>query len=343
VNSSLPAGDLAGPLLDWFDAHRRDLPWRRTSDPYAIWVSEIMLQQTQVATVIPYWDRWMARFPTVESLASSHDEDVLSAWQGLGYYRRCRLLLQGARWVVEHGMPRGAKDWQSVAGVGRYTAGAIASIAFEEQAALVDGNVERVFARLVDCDRSGTALNAAAWCWAESQVPRVRPGDWNQALMELGATVCTPVEPACGRCPLRASCVAFRTGRQQERPVREAKKATKSLRHRVWVPYAEGHLGLRQVPEGQWWAGMWEFPRVDVTNGASLPPHGLETEWAEELGTFKHTVTEHRITVEVSLVRPGDRSDLLRWLLPGELREMPISAPQRRVLAMALRHLGIDP
>src|SRR4051794_18052562 len=139
-----------GPLLAWYDEHKRDLPWRRTRDPYAIWASEIMAQQTQIATVIPYWERWLARFPTVEALAAADEADVLSMWQGLGYYRRARLFLSGARWVVAHGMPKTAEGWKKVPGVGAYTAGAIASIAFGDPAPLVDGNVERVYARLED-------------------------------------------------------------------------------------------------------------------------------------------------------------------------------------------------
>ena len=325
---------LAAPLLAWYDAQKRDLPWRRTRDPYAIWTSEIMAQQTQVATVIPYWERWLARFPTVEALAAADDADVLSLWQGLGYYRRARLFLAGARWVAAHGMPTTATGWREVPGVGPYTAGAIASIAFGDPAPLVDGNVERVYARLTDDASSGAALHRAAWAWAARELHAPRPGDWNQALMELGATVCTPKNPACDRCPLAPPCLARARGTQPLRPAPAKRRETVDLEQAVWVPFCEGLYGMRQIPAGEWWEGMWEFPRAPLSDEASLEAL-VGPGWRQEAGTVRHGVTHHRIEVRVSLVRCEERSPLLQWFAEEEMERLPIPTPQRRALAKA--------
>lgn len=337
-----PADDLAGtdggPLLRWYDANRRDLPWRQTKDPYAIWVSEVMLQQTQVATVIPFWERWLKRFPTAEALASADEQDALAMWQGLGYYRRCRFLLQGAKWVAEHGLPTNAEEWQAVPGVGRYTAGAIASIAQGDPAPLVDGNVERVYARLTGDDASGPRLTKNAWDWAEQVLYRDRPGDWNQALMELGATICKPVSPLCAQCPLAERCVARLSWRVDELPTRAESRKTVHLRNTVWAPVFEGKLGVRQIPEGLWWQGMWEFPRAD--DSGDFENEELRTligpGWARQVGHVRHTVTHHRIAIDVSLVTVESPSPALRWLPPRELVEIPMPAPQRKILKMVL-------
>lgn len=329
-------------LLAWYDAHRRDLPWRATRNPYAVWVSEIMLQQTQVATVLPFWHRWMERFPDVESLAEANEQELLGLWQGLGYYRRCRLLHEGARFVAEHGMPRTAAHWLRVPGVGAYTAGAIASIAFDEPAALVDGNVERVYARMTADDRVGSDLHRAAWDWARSNLCRDRPGTWNQALMELGATVCTPVRPACGACPVSGSCVAFERGEVDLLPVRMKAPRPAELTHVVWIPRIEESLGVRQIPHGSWWAGMWEFPRVEAPVAGGLFD-SLEVPALREvvgpgvvgfLGEVKHTVTNHRITLRVHSVRCETRSSALTWLTRSALADLPMPSPQRKALKL---------
>ena len=328
--------DLHASLLAWYDAHRRDLPWRRTRDPYAIWASEIMAQQTQVGTVIPYWERWLARFPTVGALAAADEADVLSQWQGLGYYRRARLFLAGARWVVANGMPTTAVGWKEVPGVGAYTAGAIASIAFGDPAPLVDGNVERVYARLADDPASDAALHRAAWRWAAEGMHEGRPGDWNQALMELGATVCVPRVPLCERCPLREGCLAFQRGTQTLRPAPARRKETVDLKQAVWVPAYEGSYGMRQIPPGEWWEGMWEFPRAPLDDELALAKIVGEG-WRQEAGVVRHGVTHHRIEVRVSLVRCEERSGALEWFEESELKDLPIPTPQRRALALAKR------
>ena len=200
-------------LLRWYDANRRDLPWRRTRDPYAIWISEAMLQQTRVETVIPYWERFLARFPDVASLARAELDDIYAVWTGLGYYSRARNLKAAAVSIVaDHGgeLPNNAEGLRSLAGIGRYTAGAVASIAFDREEPLVDGNVVRVFARLEDIreDSSERAIVERLWSLAAELVRGPRPGDLNQALMELGATICTPKRPHCLACPVRLECRA---------------------------------------------------------------------------------------------------------------------------------------
>ena len=321
------AGAIVEATLAWFDEHRRLLPWRESRDPYAIWVSEIMLQQTQVKTVIPYFERWMAAFPTVHALAEADEQAVLAMWQGLGYYRRCRQLLAGARFVARNGMPTSATAWREVPGVGPYTAGAIASIAFGEPAALVDGNVERVFARLTACPETGPKLNRQAWEWASTVIPPTRPGDWNQALMEIGATVCRPRDADCPACPLRPACLAA-DGDPLAFPTTVPKKSPTLLQHETWIPICGGRLGVRQIPDGQWWEGMWEFPRT--TDGTKLFP-GQET-WP--LGSFRHTVTVHRITLAVNCVRLKSQSDELKWFGLDELASLPMPAPQRKALGL---------
>lgn len=292
-----------------------------------------MLQQTQVATVIPYFERWMARFPTVESLAVSEDDDVLALWQGLGYYRRARQLLSGSKTIAQgSGIPKSSADWQQVPGIGPYTAGAIASIALNEAVPLVDGNVERVYARLENDPVSGPLLHKAAWKWATEHVHKERPGDWNQALMELGATICKPVDPKCLECPVASHCKANQAGTQNLLPTMIKKAKSKPLTHFVWIPVCNARLGVRQIPPGQWWEGMWEFPREENL-------HALETHfpdaWPQSVGSFRHTVTNHRIHVHVSLIRVDVELGHLRWVSPEELNNLALPAPQRKALSLA--------
>ena len=299
-----------------------------------------MLQQTQVITVIPYWERWMARFPTVESLARAEEQEALAIWQGLGYYRRCRQLLAGARWVVEHGLPTTAEGWTQVPGVGPYTAGAIASIAQGVPAPLVDGNVERVYARLAGDASSGPSLHRAAWKWAAAELYRSRPGDWNQALMELGATVCRPLEPACAQCPLEPRCVARQSWRAAELPTRIAPRATIRWDRQVWAPLFHGQLGVRQIPEGQWWQGMWEFP---IANTEEELRTLCGAGWVEQVGRIRHSVTHHRITLDVSLLHCDAPATSLTWRSPAEVALLPLPTPQRRILKMIGPFICPDP
>lgn len=327
---------LRSKLRTWYRRVGRDLPWRRTVDPYAIWVSEIMLQQTQVPTALPYYERWMLRFPTVEALAGSSEQDALSLWQGLGYYRRCNNLLLGAQYVAASGFPESFEDWLKVPGVGRYTAAAIASICLGERVGVVDGNVERVFARLTECDLTGSSLHRAAWTWARGAVDPDFPAEWNQAVMELGATVCTPKNPACGRCPVSDGCAALRKGTVADLPRRAPKKEVDSLEFAVWVPYFKGSFGLTQIEDGPWWRGMWEFCRTALDEVPAWV--GAQT---VALHRVKHTVTHHRIELSPYLVLLDLPASELIWFDRKELVELPIPAPQRRILEAASKAIGL--
>jgi A/G-specific adenine glycosylase len=262
-------------LLDHYDRARRDLPWRHESDPYRIWVSEVMLQQTRVETVIPYYRRWLELFPDVATLAGAARDEVLLAWQGLGYYRRAVHLHVGARVVRDrhHGrVPDSYEALRGLPGIGAYTAGAVASIAFGRVVPAVDGNVKRVLARVFD-----EPAPTAAWLRkaAARLVDPRRPGDWNQALMELGATVCVPKAPACAACPLAGWCAARRGGTQEERPAPVRHRAVPTAEIAVAVVVDNGHrVLLVRRPEGGLLGGLWAFPETPVDG--DVDPRGDE-------------------------------------------------------------------
>lgn len=299
-------------LIAWFEVHKADLPWRRSRDPYAVWLSEIMLQQTQVATVIPYFERFLARFSTVHDLAAAPLNDVLKLWEGLGYYSRARNLHRAAQVVVrEFGgrIPATVEDLQTLPGIGRYTAGAIANFAFGQDAALLDGNVIRVFARVFDIadDIDQTATITRMWDLAEQLVPRGRAGVWNEALMELGRRVCSPRAPDCIACPIAAHCTAYQNGVQHERPFRSRRPRTPHYDVTAAVTRrADGRILIAQRPPDGLLGGLWEFPGGKREAGESLADC-LRREIREELaidiavdrqiGTVKHAYTHFRITL----------------------------------------------
>jgi A/G-specific adenine glycosylase len=298
-------------LLAWYRRHRRDLPWRRTRDPWAIWVSEIMLQQTQVATAAPYYRSFLARFPTVRALARAKSQHVLAAWAGLGYYRRARMLHEAARVVVrEHAgvVPGEPGAFAALPGVGRYTAGAVQSIAFGRALPVLDGNVARVFARLsarpLSVKRPADAR--VLWSLAESLVPKRSPGDWNQALMELGATVCTPRAPRCDACPVRRWCAAFAEGDPERYPAVVPRRASERVRRAVaWVEHGGRVLLVRR--EGPLLDGLWEPPGVELADGddagaalrAALRALGVRAALEDTGARVKHGITYRAIEVEV--------------------------------------------
>jgi len=315
--SAAESGEIAPLLLAWWDAGHADLPWRKTKDAYAVWVAEIMLQQTQIATVRPYYDRWMARFPTVEELARAPLDDVLKQWEGLGYYSRARNLHTAARRIVaEHGgrVPDTLDGLIMLPGIGRYTAGAIASIAFDIPAPVLDGNVIRVLSRLhnIGDDVTRPATRNKLWELAGAAVPAARPGDFNQALMELGQLICTPQAPRCLICPVSALCLARQRGTQLERPVRPSRKPTPHhdvVAGIIWrdgTPARTGQFLISQRPHDGLLGGLWEFPGGKVEPGEALAD-ALEREIREELalairpGPFvikvDHAFTHFRITV----------------------------------------------
>lgn len=343
-------------LLEWFAAHARDLPWRRTRDPWAVLVSEVMLQQTQVKTVIPYWECWMRRFPDAASLATAGEAEVLKLWEGLGYYRRARNLQAAAcALVTEHGgrFPRNLDAILALPGVGRYTAGAVASIAFNQPAPILDGNVMRVLARLfaVDGDPAAREVNARLWRLAGELVvtaarierPRERAcSALNQALMELGATVCTPRTPACPTCPVRRHCAAHRTGRVAELPAPRARPATSARRFLVIAAeHAERWL-VRRRPAAEVNGGFWEFPNVEVLSDGDADPAaaasrllGVRHAAPERLGEVRHAITRYRVTQEawrVRLPRAVKPRDGGAWHTLAELHALPMVTAHRRLL-----------
>ncbi|MBI5137326.1 MAG: A/G-specific adenine glycosylase [Nitrospirae bacterium] len=302
---------VSAPLLAWYDRARRDLPWRRTADPYAIWVSEAMLQQTQVATVIPYYHRFLQRFPTVQALAAAPEGDVLKAWEGLGYYSRARNLQKAARVVLaDHGgrLPDTAAALKTLPGIGPYMAGAVASIAFGRSEPVLDGNVERVLTRLfaIADPVAGRATRQHLWALAAELLSPARPGDHNQAMMELGATLCTPRAPACGACPLSARCRAAAAGNPEGFPCKTPRAATPHHHIAVGVVAHGGRLLLVRRPPKGLLGGMWEFPGGRVADGEAVADgvarnlrerFGLTVAVATPLAPVRHAFTHRRVTL----------------------------------------------
>lgn len=357
-------------LLRWFATSARDLPWRCTSDPYAIWVSEIMLQQTQVKTVIPYWERWMKRFPGVEVLAATPMNDVLKLWEGLGYYSRARQLHKAAQIIAaEHAgvFPRDFNAVLALPGIGRYTAGAICSIAFNQPTPILDGNVIRVLTRVHGVGKSpkDKETNRHLWQLAGALVSiagscrtpaRKVCSDFNQALMELGALVCTPRNPDCGKCPLRRNCHAHLNGRQHELPNLGPRPSVTLQRFAAFVIECDGHFLVRQRPDGVHNAQLWEFPNIEVTNpltereggstntrsskldllsGLSKECLGQSVRHLESFCTIKHTITRYRITIEVfrgELPRRCSMPGGAKWLRLVEMEKLPFPSAHRRIL-----------
>lgn len=259
-------------LLAWYRREARDLPWRRTRDPYAIWLSEIMLQQTRVEQGLPFYLRFLEAFPTVAHLAAAHEDRVLKVWEGLGYYARARNMHRAAQAIVsERGgrLPETVEEWMTLPGVGRYSAGAIVSIAYGRRAPIVDGNVKRVLSRLLDVEESidDHATTQRMWDRAERLVPPGDPGAFNQALMDLGATVCVPRSPRCGECPVCAHCAAYRAGTQEERPVRKERKPLPSYEEVAAAIRHNGRYLLAKRPASGLLSGLWEFPGGRVASG----------------------------------------------------------------------------
>jgi A/G-specific adenine glycosylase len=331
-------------LLRWYDAHRRDLPWRRTRDPYRIWLSEIMLQQTRVAAVFEHYRLFLKRFPTLRVLATADESSVLAAWSGLGYYRRARMLRQCAQQIVkDHGgrFPQSSTDLQTLPGIGRYTAAAIASIAFDEPVAVVDGNVERVLQRL-----AGSSLTAKqTWERAQSLLVASRPGDFNQAMMELGATVCTPRQPKCATCPIRKWCVtqgeAPRT-QSMARPEMERRApspgptpmpikpppSSRQIKKETWCALNQrnGRIRLVQRPaNSSLMAAMWELPQ--------WPHCPRKIHDSPPWQTFRHSITVTDYTVHV--LRTATPTAKGKWIPIANLSQFPITGLTRKILRAA--------
>jgi A/G-specific adenine glycosylase len=351
------ARGLVRRLLAWFKANARDLPWRRTRDPYAIWISEIMLQQTQVKTVIPYWRRWRRELPTARSLARARPEKVLKLWEGLGYYTRARNLQQAARIIVKEYRGRFPEDFDTVLalpGVGRYTAGAICSIAFNQPTPILDGNVIRVLTRLFGIDGNPRERSTHARLWqlaealvgeaAEAQLGRARNcSHLNQALMELGATICLPRQPDCLSCPVQRECVAWLKGRVAELPNLGLRLKPTERRFVAFVAERRGRFLVRQRPAGVVNAHLWEFPNVEVNGHASNTRRlarnllGVCPRSLEPLLRVRHTITRYRVTLDAfhmafsratpAALGPGT------WCSLDQCRKLAFPSAHRKILA----------
>ena len=343
-------------LLAWYRAERRDLPWRRTRDPYAIWISETMLQQTRVEAVVPYYERFLARFPTVGALATADLDDVLSLWAGLGYYSRARNLKRAAEQVVaDHDgrLPDEAEALQTLPGIGRYTAGAIASIAFERPAPIVDGNVARVLARLLGLRDpiESVPVKARLWQEAERLAQGEAPGDLNQALMELGARVCIPGAPRCDACPVSQRCDARAAGDAAALPVRTPKRAPKRVDAVAALVLRGGKALAVQRPAHGLLGGLWELPGGEVEpsrrGSASLAAvirarTGLEVAAIRPLGEVDHLFTHRTLRMRVfrcDAARGRVRLDgwqRHRWISPHAFDAIPCGNVTKKALALAL-------
>ena len=306
-------------LLSWYDAHHRDLPWRGDSDPYHVWVSEIMLQQTRVAAVVEHYARFLKRFPTVQALAAAREPSVLAAWSGLGYYHRARRMHQAAKIIVRDRkgiFPCTAEDWRTLPGIGRYTGAAIGSIAFGESVAVVDGNVERVIGRMF----ATPERREVVWQRAESVLDRERPGDFNQAMMELGATVCTPRVPQCRICPLHVWCQSRGASSAPPKSRRKRKQLAYGLARR------NGSVLLRQRSlNNTLMAGMWELPVFP-----DLPRNG-----DQPMATLRHSITDTDYDVSIFAVAPEVFRILerdARWFSRRQWNRLPLTGLARKIL-----------
>lgn len=315
MKSSAAKRNLQKTLLKWYDREQRDMPWRGTGHPYAIWVSEIMLQQTQVKTVIPYFERWMKSFPNLEKLARSREETVIKHWEGLGYYSRARNLHRAAKIVVKDYKGRVPDNYGALIqlpGIGRYTAGAILSIAFDQPVPVLDGNVKRVLSRLFVMQSNGvpSAHENRLWETSAQLVPSQRPGDFNQALMELGATVCLPKKPLCLICPLQTKCEAQLRGEVDRFPTPRARARTQKIEVSAAVITRGGKVFIQQRKHGGLMGGLWEFPggkrKPEETEEACLKREikeelGIPVTISRKLMTIKHSYTQFRVTLNVFL------------------------------------------
>ena len=346
----MEAKNFTQAVLRWYDQGHRDLPWRRTRDPYRIWVSEIMLQQTRAETVVSYYERFLARYPTVQALADAPQEELLKMWEGLGYYSRARSLQKAARMIVsEYGgqLPADVKQLCALPGVGDYTAGAIASIAFGIPAAAVDGNVERVICRYYAIeDTVGTpAVRRMITEKTQALVPRERPGAFANAMMEMGATMCTPKSPKCLLCPVRESCAGFAKGIAQELPVKPKKKAQRIEKRAVLLVVHRGRV-LVTKREEKLLGGMYVFPDVlDCSDPAALcdalEARGVYAAYDGLLGHAKHVFTHIIWEMDIHLLEAQACADVPggMWVTREELAALPLPTAVKRAREMAMEKL----
>jgi A/G-specific adenine glycosylase len=345
-------------LLAWFDQSKRNLPWRCNRDPYRIWVSEVMLQQTTVAAVVPYFLQFLETFPNVKALAAADEQEVLHLWQGLGYYRRARNLHQAARMIVAAGgdLPNDPAVWAAMPGVGRYILGAVLSQAFDRPMPIVEANSLRVLCRLFGKRGDVKSSIMQRWLWqaAEELLPRKRTGDFNQAMMELGALVCTPDNPRCHQCPVRTDCSAYADGTQNKIPAKAASKRIEQVREVAVVVRRAGRVLLAQrAAAADRWPSMWEFPQTELLPGETHEKAaqrwarkslGLRLTIGPEVATIRYVVTRFHIALTALESTPQGRVvtkgyQVSKWLHPKELGQFPASTAQRTLMAVVAQEI----
>ena len=342
---------IAKKLLRWYAAQKRSLPWRLDPQPYAVWVAEIMAQQTRLESMLPYYKRWMRRYPSVNILARSAEQDVLALWEGLGYYSRARNMRRTAQMVMkQYGgrLPSTVEQLKNLPGIGAYTAGAIASVAFGVDVPAVDGNAVRVLSRLFDVELPVSSASAQKlfWALAAEHLPPGRAADYNQALMDLGAQLCTPRQPRCGVCPLRTECLAAGLGIQEHRPVKNRPKAAPWRHYAAAVVQQRGQVLVLQRPPAGLLAGMWEFPNVPLRSkgGAKAALRkelkrslGLNLPFETLLGKFEHAYSHFSVRLQVfhhplNGVRPKVNTERKhRWLPIRQLGSLPMGKLDRSI------------
>lgn len=351
---------LHNALIGWFQANQEDLPWRQNRTPYKVWLSEIMLQQTQVSTVIPYYERFLSRFPDIDTLAAAPLDDVLKAWEGLGYYSRACNLHRAAQIVTSElggEFPHTIEGLRRLPGIGQYTAGAVASLAFGLNTPLLDGNLTRVFTRLFDIadDVAQLQTKRALWNLADQVLPPGKAGIWNEGLMELGRRICAPRSPRCEDCPVARYCMARKRGHQELRPVRQRKPQTPHFDVTAAVIHRpDGHILIAQRPLSGMLGGLWEFPGGKCNPGESLPEClareireelGIEIEVGPQIAAIRHAYTHFRITLYAYACRllSGTPQTIgcadLAWVTLADLDQYAFSATDRKIIA-ALRNGG---
>ena len=336
-------------LRRWHAHGGRDLPWRNCRDPYKVWISEIMLQQTTVAAVKPYFERFLKRFPNVAALAAANEADVLRLWEGLGYYSRARNLRKGAQAIATNGgvFPESVDELLPLPGIGRYTAGAIVSFAFDRPAPILEANTLRLYCRLLGFrdDPRSTAGQRLLWSFAEKLVPTKSPGEFNQALMDLGATICTPTEPRCDTCPVASCCRALAEQAQAEIPVPARRPEITETREAYVAIESSGRYLIYRRPEGQRWAGLWDFPRFELPSRLAGERVFLEQQIAADFGPrvsiserltqIKHSVTRFRITLDCWRAEAIGNHELITkhptaWVKPSQFARYPFSTTGRQ-------------
>lgn len=352
MNEHSDRDGFARAILDWFDQHgRKDLPWQLDPTPYRVWVSEIMLQQTQVAVVIPYFGRFMTRFPTVLALAEAREDEVMAHWSGLGYYARARNLHRAARLVGEHHagvVPEDIEHLLALPGIGRSTAGAILSLALDQRHPILDGNVKRVLARHAGIEGwpGQTRVLARLWSLAERRTPTTRVGAYNQAMMDLGATLCTRQSPACARCPVATTCIACLTDRQPALPTpRPRKTLPERVTLMLLIRDPAGAVLLERRPQQGIWGGLWSLPEIEPSRDPDLwcqTRLGVAPQRVEMRPVCRHTFSHFRLEIrlaEVTLARPPshvDDSAERRWLSHHEIATLGLPTPIKSILDAAL-------